>query len=712
LLRVTLLLTLALGTVASLVQLSIDLRQEKEAVESSASEFLASVAPSAASAAYNFYDQAAEQVVEGLFTQRAISGVTIMNEGEIMISRTRDVARTLPEVGWLTETDTVVLEQVLTVPPEVGGSDTIGSISITVDRSIVPPAIVNRMFAYFMLAMLKNFVLGVLLVLLVYGALTRYIIALSKAAEHWTPEKGSLTVPQPPKLFLGTEPYILGVRIKQLADTALSTIRAIEASRNEAVRNNSELNEKSVTLSKAIENRNEELQAANEKLRSLAERDALTGLYNRGHFDLMADSIFDEYQQTNCHIGTLLIDVDHFKAYNDYYGHQAGDEALARIATVLMTAAKGTDAIVARYGGEEFVAMTLSYDEDRHLQLAKSIHEALETENLEHQRSTSANRVTVSIGASGSAKHVGHASTSVDALLSSADEALYEAKRNGRNRTEMSTEDIRKRVKSQRLAARSLMEATEARQFEPFLQAQVDARTGRIVGAEALVRWRRDDGEIASPEGFLQSASETGLMPLIDRIMFEKVADFVSPGSDGSDLIPRVSLNLTEASLADNDVISSLLDLSRATPATIAVELLETALVDKPNAETLWQIDRMRDAGIEIEIDDFGTGRTSILGLMSIQPDRLKIAKELILPLQHMPDQTNVVRSVITIAKSLGVDVLAEGVETNDISLQLIELGCPMQQGFFFARPVSIDQFKTMVRDGQFRIDRDALKAV
>lgn len=702
LLRVTLLLTLVLGSLASLAQLGIDLRQEKEAVESSAREFLASVSPSAASAAYNFYDQAAVQVVDGLFTQRAITGVTIINEDQVMIDRQREPERTLPEVGWITQTDRVTLKQDLLVPPEFGAGDVIGSISITVDRSVVPPEIVNRMFSYFLLALLKNFVLGILLVVMVYAALTRYIIALSAAAEKWTPEGGVLEVPKPPRLFLGTEADTLGTRIKQLSDTAIGAIREIEASRNVVMQNNSALNEKSDTLSKAVEARNEELSAANEKLRTLAERDALTGLYNRRHFDGLAHDAFSKLASHGAQniVGVHLIDVDHFKSYNDYYGHQAGDDVLTQLGQLLSRVSDETGAIVARFGGEEFVALTPSATIEPHITFAARLHEVLAEAEIEHQRSATSDRLTISIGSAIAKSGEDQSFSSIDALLSAADEALYEAKNTGRNRTKESTSAIRSRVRRERQANRALLDAIESRQFEPFFQPQVDARTNALVGAEALVRWRRVDGQVESAESFLAAARRSGLVEMIDAIMLEKISDALTSQPSSLTFLPRLSINLTQESLLSDDYINSLIALHDASPTNIAVELLELALVDKPSSLVLWQFDRLREAGIEIELDDFGTGHTSALGLLAVSPARCKIAKELVMPLNEDARCRVVVKSIISLAKDLGLEPLAEGVECQDIAQALIALGCPMQQGYFHGRPIGLNDFADKMQIG------------
>lgn len=692
LLRVTLLLALSLGMVSGLLQIWTDLQQEKDAVQYSAEEFLASVAPSAASAAYNFYGQAAEQVVEGLFTQRAITGVTIINEGDVMIERSRVVDPTLPSIGNLSLADEVVLSQPLFTPAETGRNEVIGSISITVDRSVVPPAIVNRMFSYFLLATIKNFLLGVLLIAIVYGALARYIVNLAETTGTWTPADGKLSLPRPPKLLAETELELLAGRIRQLAETASGRIREAEESRLAAVESNTELSKKSESLSQAIQVRNTELQRANARLKQIAERDSLTGLHNRRSFDRLAGEAFASAIRDRMQVSILLIDVDFFKAYNDYYGHQAGDECLVRFAKVIGSGATD-NIIVARYGGEEFVAMVVGDDVDAAERYAAAIHRALRDAYIEHQRSTLADRITVSIGGASLLADTAPPDCSLDQLISAADEALYEAKRNGRNRTEFSTPEIRERVSRKRREARELLDAIESRAFEPHFQPQFDARTGRLVGAEALVRWRQRDGTIVSPDAFLETATESGLVHLIDRIVLSGVAEFVERARSRGLVVPRISLNTPRENLSQQGYIDDVIELARNGDTSIALELLETAMFDVPDEALMWQIDAVREAGLEIEIDDFGTGRTSIVSLMSLRPSRLKITKELVMPMLDSAPYATIVKSIIQIGEALDIDVVAEGIESAAVSERLIELGCAMQQGYYFGHPMPADAF-------------------
>ncbi|MEM8837577.1 MAG: bifunctional diguanylate cyclase/phosphodiesterase [Pseudomonadota bacterium] len=687
LLRRTLVLTLLLGLVGAAVSMWIDLQREKDAVEVAAREFMSSSAPTAAAAVYNFDQEAAEQVAEGLFSQRAIIEIAIINEGDVMVHRTRAASPTLPQIGTIGEADEIVLTMVLTSPVGNQKGEDIGHIAITVDKSLVAPEIVDRLITFFFVTAAKNVLFGLLLFITTFAVLARYTTALAQSVRDWQPGEGGVKVPSPPSLLKNTEVECVGRRIEQLTETASGVIHDIRVSRDAMADTNTALSRHSAELSDAVRSRTSDLEKANAKLKLMSEKDSLTGLYNRAFLDRFLLKAFDDgIDHRKNPLTIFMIDVDHFKPYNDFYGHQAGDEALAAIGRILKEIARSTGCLVARYGGEEFVAVlsgTLISPQD----LAKKIHTAIEAAEIEHQYSTVARRITLSIG---TASTLEDDFRSADLMISAADDALYEAKLRGRNQTVNSTPEIRLYAKGKRASVHGLLDAIEACEFEPFAQPQVDARTGALVGVEVLARWVRPDGTIIPPNGFMDTATETGLIAKIDGIILEKVGALLSAYPD---VLPRVSFNVTGESFEHDKYVSDIVAVAQTSKTPIAVELLETAFMDRPDARFLWQLDTMREAGIEIEIDDFGTGRTSVLGLMSINPDRLKIARELILPLGVRPEQEKLVNSVIDIAKALTVNVIAEGIETREIAQLLTNIGCPIQQGYYHGKPMPLADF-------------------
>ncbi|MEY1557604.1 putative bifunctional diguanylate cyclase/phosphodiesterase [Yoonia sp. R2331] len=705
LLKRTLLIAFILGTAAAVLQLLMDFSQQKRAVELVAEDYLVSLAPSAASAAYNYHDEAAEQVVDGLFTLNAVRRVEIINDGAIMVSEERIVEPTLPGLGWVTAPDPITLSRVLVLPEETGSDTPFGKISIEVDRAIVSPAIVSRMLSYFLLSMAKNVVFGLVIAGLVFGIMAHYILKLADAAARWQPGKGAINVPDAPTMLQGTEVEVLSGRIQRMSEGAELAIDLVE-------KDNSVLTEQSDALLRAVEERterlkkkSEELRRANQRLVRLAEHDALTGLNNRGAFDRKAVESYARSSAAPEPVAILLIDVDEFKAYNDFYGHQAGDACLTRVAQAIDRVAATDTRICARYGGEEFVIMLTGASVEACEAYAVALHDSVRSEQIPHQRAAHANHLTVSIGLSW---EVPDDTTTLEALLSDADEALYEAKRRGRNQTVFVTGRIRAEAKDRRARKDMLLQALERREFEPVFQPQYDLSTGRLYGAEALVRWRTPDGRIEAPGSFMAEAEGMNIMEMIDLIMLEKCGDFLSELAAKGLHLPHLSVNATAQDLLGDAYVPYVIEMARRSDTALSVELVESALIDGFDDTALAKLDAMRSAGVSIEIDDFGTGQTSVLGLRVAQPDRLKIAQELIAPISDDPAALALVRYMVDTARVLGIGTIAEGVETEQQSRLLQDMDCTLHQGYFYAKPMPKSDFLTLLRSSDAGLHKAA----
>ena len=695
LLRLTLFLALVLGVGTALVQLWLDIHEQKDAVEQAAGAFLDSVTPSAASAVYNYHNDAAQQVVAGLFAQPAIRSVTVWNDGAVMVQEERVLEPTLPAIGPISHAEEVTLRRVL-YNPDSTAPDRIGEITVVVDRSIVPPAVVRRLVSYFVLATVKNLLFGLALVALIYTALARHIVQIAETAGQWRPGSGAVTPPRPPRFLSGTEVELLGQRIREMSGSAETAIETLERSRQMVRMRNTQLNQRSNVLSEAVKSRTEELKTANIELKRQADRDAMTGLLNRGAFDRLSQRALDQARNDGAPIAVLMVDVDYFKPFNDHYGHQAGDTCLKRVADALNALADDTT-IVARYGGEEFICLIGGGGDAEATALASNIHRAFETLAIPHERSSVSDKVTASIGLSW---EPATPATSLETLLNAADEALYEAKHSGRNRTVQSSAAIRDRVRKRRDVVSQLLRAVEQREFEPFFQSQHNALTGRIVGMEALARWRHPSGQVMSPADFMRDAEDNDLVRLIDAMIFEKCETFLKDAQAAGARVPGLSLNLSEQHLSDDGLTARLAALRAATEAPLSLELLESTALDEASSRLSWTIDSIRDMGFDIEIDDFGTGKTSILSLMHLNPNRLKIARELVMEADQDQLKQRMLGSVVDIGRNMGIGLVAEGVENEAQKQILLDLGCKTHQGFLYARPISAaDQIAALLRD-------------
>lgn len=695
LMHLTVILTVGLGVVAGVFQMLVDLKQEKDGVEINATELVESLAPTASKAVYNFDERGARQVAVGLFTQRAIGRVVIWEGDSIYVEFDRELAPTLPRLGAITGGDHVVITRNLYDPADNDRAAAIGRLQVTVDRSIVPPAIVDRMLMYFAIAVLKNSLLGALLVIVVFSGLARHVVRLAKVVDDWTPTSGAIKKPEPPKYLHDTELDLLGSKIERLALTASDAVRSLEISNEKINLANSELRGQSDNLSIALSERNERLNKLNEELAEIANKDSLTGIYNRRHFEQEATKIWQTCEANKADATIALFDIDYFKAYNDFYGHQQGDECLRQVAAALGELVGETSGIFARYGGEEFIALIADVGSDQVDAIAQRFVDCVSALEIEHARSLNSNFVSISVGVACRDRIGG---CSLQDFVGAADRALYEAKAAGRGRFIVASEDLVSSVKRDEQATQQILNAIRHRAFVPFYQPQIDARTGRLIGLETLARWRREDGQILPPAAFLPKAEKLGLDASIDAIVHEKALEQLRAWKRQNIAPERFSMNMSENRLLSGELHQLVDRFQDLGDVQLAFELLEATFIEQQSSVFAHRLDQLRDSGVSIEVDDFGTGHTSLVSLAMISPERIKIARELIAPLGVDARATKVVEAVVEMAQAFEIDLIAEGVETKAQSDMLLSLKCPIQQGYFYARPASAADIEPMLR--------------
>ncbi|MBZ9725465.1 EAL domain-containing protein [Mesorhizobium sp. CO1-1-11] len=435
------------------------------------------------------------------------------------------------------------------------------------------------------------------------------------------------------------------------------------------------LNENLVRERQLSELRNAELEVAKARIEHVALHDSLTGLPNRRYLDDMLATSMRPGERT----ALLHLDLDRFKQINDTLGHAAGDAMLMHASKVI-TANAGRADFVARIGGDEFVVICARRDDAELAALADRIIEEMRqpVDFRGHQC-----RFGVSIGI---ATNTGEG---LDArqLLVNADLALYRAKSRGRNRYEFFNDELQSEIVETKRTADEILGGLERNEFIVFYQPQFDAGTLEIVGVEALARWQHPTRGILGPDVFLRVAEELNVVALIDRTVLKRaLADFERWQLQHLH-IPHVSVNVSARRLEDKDLIDGLRKLNIG-EGTVSFELVESIFLDENDDLVAWNIEHIKDLGIDIEIDDFGTGYASIVSLLKLQPRRLKIDRQLITPITSSLPQRRLVSSIIEIGKSLGIDVVAEGVETMEHARILKDLGCDLLQGYALGRPM------------------------
>jgi diguanylate cyclase (GGDEF)-like protein/PAS domain S-box-containing protein len=431
--------------------------------------------------------------------------------------------------------------------------------------------------------------------------------------------------------------------------------------------------------------KNVELEQAKDRIEHNALHDPLTGLGNRRMLDDELTGIAELSETMDVRVAILHIDLDRFKQINDTLGHAAGDALLVHASEVLRASTRKGD-IVARIGGDEFVVVVTNTIDQAYLStLARRIITLMQ-QPVEYEGHLC--RFGVSIGV---ALAEGHAIDTAK-LLVNADIALYRAKAMGRNRHEFFTEALQAEIISNKRIADDILAGIENNEFVPYYQPQIDAGTLKLAGAEALIRWNHPRDGLLTPDRFLKIAEDLNVMATLDRIVLEKaLLDCARWAAQGL-IMPKISVNVSARRLRDESLIDSLTGLA-IQPGQIAFELVESIFLDESDDVVLSNLERIKALGIDIEIDDFGTGHTSIVSLLKLKPKRLKIDRQLVAPILSSRNEQALVRSIIEIGRSLNIEIVAEGVETMQHAEMLGMLGCDLLQGYAFAKPLSRDDF-------------------
>ncbi|WP_172841145.1 PAS domain-containing protein [Rhodovulum sp. P5] len=433
----------------------------------------------------------------------------------------------------------------------------------------------------------------------------------------------------------------------------------------------------------------EDMRAENERQ---AMHDGLTGLPNRRFYDTMlAERLVRASAAGEARDCVLIrLDLDHFKYVNDTLGHEAGDLVLIRVAAVLRDCLREGD-FAARIGGDEFSIL-----------LAPGMSEAAASALVERIRAELAEPLLYEgrqcrFGASFGIAATDDLAAMGDDIQMFADAALYRAKDGGRNRSELFTPALHREILQDRRLAVEIHEGLDNDQFVPFFQPQISAEDNSLVGVEALLRWNHPADGLLTPASFMHVAEQLRLVPEIDRVMMEKSRDALARWNDAGLIVPKISFNVSAGRMHDSSVVALAREmLSENT--TVTFELLESILVEEENETFRRHLDMLRADGVEIEIDDFGSGHASIIGLMEICPSALKIDQRIVLPVEHDLRARNLVRAIVEIAETLGIGTIAEGVETKEQVRILRSIGCNVLQGYLFAHPLCEDMLLRYAR--------------
>jgi len=417
------------------------------------------------------------------------------------------------------------------------------------------------------------------------------------------------------------------------------------------------------------------LEESNARIEHVADHDYLTGLPNRRLLDKRLAELPADRSITT--LGVLHLDLDQFKQINDSHGHAAGD-AVLRASALRITAAIPANGMVARVGGDEFVIVLVNFSDLAELQLITDDLQRRLRKKIRFGQEMLQSGASIGVSWSGDRR--------ARNLLAESDLALYQAKKLGRNRVEFFTRQLQEDLRAQRRLAEELKLGLERGEIVPYYQVQLDARTREVIGFEALARWKHPEKGVLPPGIFLKIADEHGLAAEIDAAILKRVLQDRLFWLLRGLAVPRIAVNISASRLADPTSLGKLRKLD-IPPGVIVFELVETIFLDDSDEKLLDHIGDIKQMGIDIEIDDFGSGHASLIGLVKLRPKRLKIDRQLIAEVVSSAEQRRVVGSIVEIAKALDVEVIAEGIETEAHAVVLAELGCDGLQGYAFGYP-------------------------
>ena len=431
----------------------------------------------------------------------------------------------------------------------------------------------------------------------------------------------------------------------------------------------------------AIRDQRERLRAEAE-MKRLADSDALTGLANRARFNEVMALRFASRRAEERVFALLAIDLDRFKQVNDSHGHAAGDAVLVRVAGRLAGIVRD-DALIARIGGDEFSIIVGSCSPDEVRNIADRIVEVL-------ARPFVVDGIVHEIGASVGVALAPSDAQTPDDLVRCADLALYRAKEEGRGVYRLFEVEMNARMQQRRSLELALRRAAARQEFELYYQPQVDAKTGRYIGAEALIRWNDGERGVISPAEFIPLAEETNLIAGIGEwVLHTACAEAATWPDDLS-----VAVNLSPVQFRDPRllaIVSSALDESGLPGSRLELEITESVLIDD-EAGVLALLVAIKKLGVRVSLDDFGIGYSSLGHLHRFPFDKIKIDRSFVSRAPHDRESAAIVRAVVSLGESLGMTTTAEGVETDDQRRFVADEGCDQIQGFLFSRPVPAAQ--------------------
>lgn len=658
LLRVVLLSALIVGVALSVAQIVFDAYKTRQAVAGDAQRILDMFRDPSTQAVYSLDREMGMQVIEGLFQDDAVRMASIGHPNEPMLAeKSRDLQQ--PPTRWLTD---VILgrERTFTTPLVGRGpySEYYGDLSITLDTATYGRGFIVNSGIIFISGVLRALAMGLVLYLVYHWLLTKPLSRIISHLSSINPDRPSEhKIPQ----LKGHEKNELGLWI----NTANQLLASIE--RNTHLRH----------------------EAENSLLR-MAQYDFLTGLPNRQKLQEQLDKILVDAGRRQRRVAVLCVGLDDFKSVNEQYTYQAGDQLLLALADRLR-------AHSGRLGGDQFALVQADIEQPYEAaELAQSILDDLEAEfALDHEQI----RLRATIGITLFPED----GDSTEKLLQKAEQTMTLAKSRSRNRYQFYIASVDSEMRRRRELEKDLREALGRDQFHLVYQPQISYADHRVVGVEALIRWQHPEHGLVPPDLFIPLAEQNGTIIPIGEWVLDQACRQLREWHDQGFTELRMAVNLSTVQLHHAElprVVNNLLQIYRLPPRSLELEVTETGLMEDISTAAQHLLS-LRRSGALIAIDDFGTGYSSLSYLKSLPLDKIKIDKSFVQDLLDDDDDATIVRAIIQLGKSLGMQVIAEGVETPEQEAYIISEGCHEGQGYHYSKPLPARELAAYLKQAE-----------
>ncbi|SFU01255.1 diguanylate cyclase (GGDEF) domain-containing protein [Pseudomonas marincola] len=664
LLRMVLFSALIVGVVLSCAQIVFDAYKTRQMVTNDANRILDMFRDPSTQAVYSLDREMGMQVVEGLFKHESVHYAAIGHPNEPMLAEKTRPLLDLP-TRWLTDP---ILGKEQTYNTQLVGrspyNEYYGDLRITLDTAVYGANFITNSGVIFISGVLRALAMALVLYLVYHWLLTKPLAKIIENLSNINPDR-----PSEHKLPMlkGHERNELGLWI----NTANQLLASIE--RNSQLRDEAE-----------------------SSLQRMAQFDFLTGLANRQQLQSQLDQILQSAGPAQRRVAVLCVGLDDFKGINEQFSYQAGDALLMALADRLRTHSSRLGTL-ARLGGDQFALVQAGIEQPYEAaDLAQSILDSLESP-FQVDGQDVLLRATIGITL------FPEDGDNTEQLLQKAEQTMTLAKSRSRNRYQFYIASVDSEIRRRRGLEKDLREALSLNQFYLVFQPQIEYKHNQIVGVEALLRWSHPEHGLIPPDQFIPLAESNGQITAIGEWVLDQSCRQLRAWHDMGFNNLRMAVNLSTVQLHHAElprVISNLMQVYRLPPRSLELEVTETGLMEDISTAAM-HLHSLRRSGALIAIDDFGTGYSSLSYLKSLPLDKIKIDKSFVQDLLDDEDDATIVRAIIQLGKSLGMQVIAEGVETVEQERYIIAEGCNEGQGYFYSRPLPARELTPLLRQAQ-----------